>query len=148
MPNFISINSRYSVDIDNARLNAGIMPKATDYGKRVQAAILREAIARAPMRSGELKASHHNVGILRRGPWAADGVVRNTSQHAAVVHEGYDGIIYPKRGRFLTIHGPAGEGVVGFAKSVRGQSAKPWLAEAAKAVAARMGGVVHTTVGH
>lgn len=146
MAGMVTIRARYSVNVDEARLNLAVMNPAIDYGKRVQSMIKREAIRTAPRRSGQLATSHLNIGILRRGRWAADGAVRNVSEHAEYVHGGTDGPIFPNAPhRFLKIHGSrAGHAgaVTGYARSVRGQRANPWLRKAGETVAARMGGNV------
>jgi len=146
----ISVTVRQKVNVDDARLNLAVMNPATDYARRVQSAIFFEAVHTAPRRSGELAASHVNTGVQRRGPWQADGTIRNVSGHARYVHEGTDGPIFPTHSTFLMIHGTsAGKAgpITGRARWVRGQRAQPWLVEAAQRVSARMGGSIRS-VGH
>lgn len=101
---------------------------------------------------------HKSSGVLRRGPYGAGGSAYNSARHAEWVHNGVQGRIFPTNGRHLAVPVAPGTGVrratatlrnrnlgreiparrgVVLVKSVRGQDANPWLAEAGNAVVAR-----------
>lgn len=112
---------------------SGLFSRGGDASKHVTS-FLRQtyyrAVATAPVRSGDVKRSHGRSGVLKRGRFHAEGSVYNTSKHAPFVHEGVPGRIFPKSGEFLVFRSRTG--TVIRRRSVRGQRANPWIADAAK----------------
>jgi len=100
--------------------------------------VYAEAVATAPVRTGNLKDSHVNAGVLVHG-LRAEARVNNVSPHAEWVHDGTTGPIGPTSHQFLKL--PAGRNARGFIylRSVRGQRANPWLRRAGEKVARRLG---------
>lgn len=108
------------------------------FGSTLNREIHAAAVAAAPVRSGALKASHRNNGVLKAGRFRTTGRISATAEHASWVHGGVAGRIYPVRGDRLRL--PAGNGFgPRVAKSVAGQSANPWMEQAARAVLLRRG---------
>jgi hypothetical protein len=115
-----------------------------------------DAMERAPVRSGHLRASHRRA-VTPTGMYGVFGQVENTASYAGWVHDGtLDKEIVPKRGKYMRLRPGNGypypvarsSGVRGgtsvrwvgrFAKRVRGQAEQPWLLEAANAVLWRYG---------
>lgn len=108
------------------------------FGSTLNREIFAAAVARAPARTGRLKASHKNNGVLKAGRYRTTGRISATADHASFVHGGTVGPILPKRGDRLSLPRGGGFGprVV---KSVAGQRANPWMEEAARAVLLRRG---------
>jgi hypothetical protein len=70
-----------------------------------------------------LQDSHKSRGVLRRGPYGADGSAYNDAPHAEWVHNGTTGPIVPTRGRYLAVPVPPGTRVARLAQtSMRAQS--------------------------
>lgn len=126
------------------------------YGNDMGRRIVGVARGIAPRRSNHLAASHRYRGFLYRGRYKVGTRVENTAAYAAFVHDGTQGPITPKNGRYLIV--PKGRGVrplgmvmstnlrgqavqakspFGRHRSVRGQAAQPWLREAGETVALR-----------
>lgn len=107
-------------------------------GQRVT---LNAAAKRSPVDTGNLRREHQATNVVVRG-LAATGDVVATPDYAAAVHEGSrPHTITPKRAKFLSW----GQGATRvFARSVEhpGAKARPWLLNAAKAEAGRLGFVV------
>lgn len=107
-------------------------------GQRVT---LNAAKNRAPVDTGDLRRKQYASNIAVRGA-SVTGEVEAVVDYATAVHEGSrPHVIRPRRAKFLTWVGPQGRV---FARSVRhpGAKARPWLLEAAKAEAGRLGFVV------
>lgn len=102
-----------------------------------------------------LQDSHKSRGVLRRGPYGADGAAYNDAPHAQFVHEGTAPVIVPKHGRYLSVPvapgtmvprirstmrnrklAPVKSGGSILTPYVRGQAANPWLRRAGDRVAA------------
>lgn len=119
-----------------------VFNEANKLARRINAA----AIAGAPERTGELKASHRAGNALYSGRFRVRADVTNFAPHALWVHEGVPGRIYPKNGKKLKIaYGPhftpspaaALRGKTHlYTDSVRGQDANPWILRAAREVLA------------
>jgi len=109
------------------------------------------AILYAPVRSGKLKGSIRGSRPKRTGVYTNASNVTANAGYALYVHDGVKGRIFPQKGKYLTV--PLVPGSVsgaalraqfggnrrrgssaGFflAKSVRGQAAQPFLADALK----------------
>ena len=98
----------------------------------------------APARTGRLRQSIRATRPRRNGVYTYSGTCSASVKHALWVHDGVPGRIYPKRGKYLTV--PKMKGAVSgatlrkgggprmywLAKSVRGQRAQPFLADALK----------------
>lgn len=142
---------RVNVEIYTSALDAEFGPggQVTAENKRMRQLILIRAIKKAPRRSGELKAAHRDGGALKEGQLRLRGTVYNDSDHAAYVHDGTRGPIIATNHEFMWV--PVAKGMVAkrhgatpaflfrvgaeyHKKSVRGQTANPWLAEAAEEV--------------
>lgn len=142
---------RVNVEVYTTALDAEFGPggQVTSENKRMRQLILLRAIKKAPRRSGELKAAHRDGGALKEGQLRLRGIVYNDSDHALYVHDGTRGPITATDHEFMWV--PRAKGMlakrhgappsilfrVGPAfhkKSVRGQTANPWLAEAAEEV--------------
>lgn len=105
---------------------------------RVSVAMMRESIARAPARTGQLKSRHRISPARSANQYAATFQITNDSDHAGYVHDGTTGPILPSNATRLVL--PAGGGYPKiFAKSVSGQRANPWLDNACTTVAIRYG---------
>lgn len=103
--------------------------------------IERAARRIAPKRTGRLRASHVTLPSTGTNQYVKRYRVSAQAYYAAWVHEGVPGRIYPKNGKALAIPRSrtkppwnAGRGKVILKRSVRGQSANPWLARAAAMV--------------
>lgn len=104
-------------------------------GQRVT---LNAAKKRTPVDTGQLRNSHVSGNIRVQGA-RVTGEVEARQDYATAVHEGSrPHVIRPRRAKFLTWVGPQGRV---FARSVRhpGAKARPWLLNAAKAEASRLG---------
>lgn len=105
---------------------------------KVKLAMHTASVAAAPVRSGNLKASHRSY-IRGINQWACRAEVRNISDHAEWVHEGTDSPIEPTDSEFLWV--PVAPGAVRRSKRayVRGQKSNPWLENACASVAMGFG---------
>lgn len=122
-----------------------------DQGKRRAIEIAPVGPARIPTghAPGNLKRSHFRNGVRMEGPYRGVGSVINNADYAAVVHEGYSGKIFPRRGAFKIPassfrHYGAGtmarvnrDGYIRWKNPVNGQRANPWLARAMNDVLGR-----------
>lgn len=104
-----------------------------------------QAALRAPSRTSNLKRSH-NLALTPRGTTGVQASVGNYADYARYVHEGTQGPITAHgwddgSPAFMAIRPaphswfPGG----GFARSVAGQTANPWIAEAAEDVYPKYG---------
>ena len=114
------------------------------------------AILYAPVRTGKLKGSIRASRPARTGPYTNQAKVSAATHYALYVHDGVSGRIYPKQGKYLTvplrmgsvsgaqIRGSGGNRRPGdgrgyfLARSVRGQAAQPFLADALRTAMARV----------
>lgn len=153
--------------VDDRALRALVTSRggeANRWANRVAGDIKDAAVRNAPVgparvgeahRPANLKLSHFRNGVIWRGRGIrAEGSVINSAPYARFVHEGVKGKIFP-RGRafvipkssFLAYVGNAtiarragGKGThMRWSNPVNGQSANPWLRDAALAVIARTG---------
>lgn len=112
---------------------------------RVSVAMMNEARAEAPTRSGTLKRSHSISRGRGVNQYAATYHVSNSAEHAEWVHGGTagggTGRIYPKSANFLLVPSRIGATSRARRKSVKGQKPNPWLDTACTRVAIRYGGV-------
>jgi len=141
--------------VDNRALSTLVSGDGSRYVNRQMDEGKRRAIATAPMGPpriptghvpGNLKRSHFRNGVRMEGPYRGVGSVINNARYAAVVHEGYPGKIFPKRGYFkipassFQYYG-AGlaarvnkDGYIRWKNAVNGQAGNPWLRDAMEAV--------------
>ena len=144
--------------VDNRALSTLVSGDGSRYVNRQMDAGKRAAIARAPTGPprfptghvpGNLKRSHFRNGVRMEGPYRAVGSVINNASDAAVVHEGYAGKIFPKRGAFkipassFQYYGAGlaarvnGDGYIRWKNPVNGQQGNPWLRDAMEDVLGR-----------
>lgn len=137
--------------VDNRALATLVSGEGSRYVNRQMDAGKRAAIRRAPKgppriptahMPGTLKRSHFRNGVRMEGPYRAVGSVINNAPYAAVVHEGYAGKIWPKRGVFKipassfqyygagTLARVNKDGYIRWKNPVNGQQKNPWLARA------------------
>lgn len=136
----------YSVTVYRSKVAAEFLPGGQGYRwmDKVRLAMHSGAVAKAPARSGTLKASHRSFARGFGGN-RVDVRIVNTAEHAEWVHEGTKMVepIEPVESEFLWV--PIREGSLARTKRpyVRGQHANPWLDEACTAVALSQGAVVY-----
>ena len=144
--------------VDNRALVTLVSGDGSRYVNRQMDAGKREAIRRAPTgpsraptahSPGNLKRSHFRNGVRMEGPYRGVGSVINNAGYAAVVHEGYAGKIWPRRGYFKIPavsfqHYGAGtmarvnkDGYIRWKNAVNGQRSNPWLRNAMEDVLGR-----------
>lgn len=108
----------------------------------LRAAMHRRCEAEAPVgeprpdgspAQAKIRGSHRSTARGRNG-YRTDVEITNVAGHAEWVHNGVPGRIYPKSARALnTPYGPR--------RSVRGQSADPWMERACVAVSRTRGAI-------
>lgn len=121
-----------------AQFLTGPQSEAVRLVRETQRRTLNAARKRAPVDTGHLRLHHRQSNVSVEGG-KVRGSVEATPDYAAAVHEGYGPrIIKAKNVKFMTWKS-GGERI--FARSVRhpGAKARPWLLNAAKAEAGRMG---------
>lgn len=133
----------YRVEVYYKALNRATVGRGGPGGGwiyRVSRAMIAEARAEAPVRSGDIKGAHRINRDRGGNQWVQRYNISNGSDHAEYVHEGTSGPIRPKTSRKLVL--PPGGGypkiLVG---EVSGQRANPWLERACTRVAMRYGAV-------
>jgi hypothetical protein len=150
--------STYAVATVNYRaLGTLVSDEGSAYANRQAEKIKVRAIAEAPVGKsrapeshapGNLKRSHFRNGVRMEGPYRAVGSVINNARYAAVVHQGYPGLIFPKGQHFkipaVSMYGyrpslmgvvrPNKDGYLRWKNPVRGQKGNDWLARAGAAV--------------
>lgn len=126
---------------NRAEINRYIDRQGGPYIAEVSAAVLRVARFQAPRRSGALVSSGRVRGPRTRGSRVAATVVF-TAKHAIYVQRGTGlygprrSVIRPTRKRFLRWED---NGIVHFAKSVRGMRPIPFLTDALRQVCEPLG---------
>lgn len=122
--------------IDEAALREYVMERSAVFLARFTDLVTAQAKARAPVRSGELKAKIASQPVRRTGPWTVSGGVESLAKHSAPVHNGArPHVIRARNAPALSFYWPkVGRRV--FFKSVNhpGQKAQPFLSDAAEAV--------------
>ncbi|MDO5730783.1 hypothetical protein [Corynebacterium sphenisci] len=135
------MGSRVELHLDQAalrRMLTGPSGEAVRLVRRAQRATMNQGRLRAPVDTGFLRSTHQATGIHVTG-LRVTAEVEATADYAAGVHEGTrPHIIRPRRARALAWQGPSGLVV---ARSVRhpGSRPRPWLLNAARAGAGRLG---------
>lgn len=111
---------------------------------KVSVAMINEARAEAPSRTGGLKRAHRITRGRGANQYAATFHIENTAEHADWVHGGTaqngTGWIYP-HGDFLLVPSRRGAKTKTRRARVHGQRENPWLDRACTRVAIRYGGV-------
>lgn len=115
--------------------------------KKIQRAVIRRAVARAPKRTGRLSQSHYSGGPIDTGLYGIRASVGNVAPYAGFVSGGTFAPIrsrrpVDKRGRPPGKMGPLPPGPGGsivWAVEVSGQDPNPWLRKAANDVLLRYG---------
>lgn len=135
---------RVRVHMNNGALSAETSPGGNlyQYVARLDRLVYQFAVADAPARSGQLKASHVNAGVRKVGRYKAQGSINNTAEHALWVHDGTTGPIHARRGPYLSVPQRRGSTRRVLRLTVSGQRGNPWLFRAGQKAAAIMGGEV------
>lgn len=100
-----------------------------NYVKRKAQRVKLYASIQAPKRTGALVAGLR-IDVRKRSSNSVIGYVRSTARHSRWVHEGTTGPIYAKRGKYLRVPAYPGATLKVKRRSVRGQRAQPFLANA------------------
>lgn len=133
----------YRVEVYYKRLNRATVGRGGPGGGwiyRVSRQMIIEARAESPVRDGTIKASHRIRREQYGNQWVQRYNISNVADHAEYVHGGTQGPIRPASGKAMVL--PPGGGYPRMVvKSVRGQSANPWLDRACSRVAMRYGAV-------
>lgn len=134
MPTRIVINQNQL-----AQFLTGPESKAVRLVQDAQRVTLNAARKRAPVDTGQLRLHHRQSNVRVDSSGRVFGSVEATQDYALAVHEGTKPhVITPRKGKALTW---TMGGTQIFAKSVKhpGTKARPWLLNAAKAEAGRLG---------
>lgn len=127
--------------LDNGALKKFLTTEATRIVRDGQRAVLNSAKLRSPVDTGALRSSHTAGNVTVSGNHVT-AEVEATQDYAMFVHEGTrPHVIRPRRAKVLTWGSGAGRA---FARSVNhpGTRRRPWLLNATKAEAPRLGFVV------
>lgn len=130
--------ARATLKLDQGQMQKELMGTGKAVPRLVNTVARRtaqSAKSRTPVDTGNLRNSINQKPLTVTGLKASTQVVAD-AEYSLFVHDGTAPVIYPKKGKFLKFQ--IGDRTI-YAKSVRGQKPRPFLTNALKNVAPRLG---------